>query len=181
MVETLTKSLQIPEGVVVNLDNKVIKVKGEKGCIIRNFSQTPILIQIKNGEVLVSTSASRRKTTALVGTIISHINNMIKGVTKGFTYKMKIVYAHFPISVKVDEKRVIIENFIGERKARIAKIVGNTEVIVKGDDLLVRGINIEKVSQTAANIEQATKVKEKDPRKFLDGIYIYEKQEEFLS
>jgi large subunit ribosomal protein L6 len=181
MVETLTKSLQIPEGVSINLDNKVLKVKGEKGCIIRNFSQIPILIQIENGEVLVSTTTSRRKTIALVGTIISHINNMIKGVTNGFTYKMKIVYAHFPISVRIDEKRVIIENFIGERKSRIAKIVGNTEVIVKEDDLLIRGINLEKVSQTAANIEQATKVKEKDPRKFLDGIYIYEKKEEFLS
>jgi len=102
---------------------------------------------------------------------------MVKGVTKGFTYKLKKVYSHFPINVKVEPGKVLIENFIGERSPRIAKIVGNVKVIVKGDDIEVQGLNLEEVSQTAANIEQATKIKKKDPRVFLDGIYIYEKTE----
>jgi large subunit ribosomal protein L6 len=42
---------------------------------------------------------------------------------------------------------------------------------------VVQGLNLEDVSQTAANIEQATKVKKKDPRVFLDGIYVYEQNE----
>ena len=51
------------------------------------------------------------------------------------------------------------------------------KVKVSGDDVIVQGINIEEVSQTAANIEQATKIKNRDPRRFLDGIYVYEKLE----
>ncbi|NIU39655.1 50S ribosomal protein L6, partial [Candidatus Bathyarchaeota archaeon] len=85
--------------------------------------------------------------------------------------------SHFPISVKVKEKTVVIENFTGERSPRIAKIMGDTKVTVKGEDVIVQGINIEDVSQTAANIQNATKIKKKDPRVFLDGIYVYERHE----
>ncbi|MEM3552572.1 MAG: 50S ribosomal protein L6, partial [Candidatus Bathyarchaeia archaeon] len=60
---------------------------------------------------------------------------------------------------------------------RIARIVGNVKVEVKGDDIIVQGLNLKEVSQTASNIQQATKIKKKDPRVFLDGIYIYEKKE----
>lgn len=88
---------------------------------------------------------------------------------------MKVVYVYFPVSIKVEGDKVVISNFCGERKPRIAKIVGDTKVEVKEDDIIVSGINVEEVGQTAANIEQATKVKGKDPRVFLDGIYVYEK------
>ena len=116
-----------------------------------------------------------------MGTVRSHVQNMITGVTKGFTYKLKVVFSHFPISIKVDGRRVLIENFIGERSPRVAKIVGDAKVTVKGEDVIVQGINVEDVAQTAANIQQATKIKRKDPRKFLDGIYVYERLEELES
>jgi large subunit ribosomal protein L6 len=80
--------------------------------------------------------------------------------------------------VKTKENTVSIENFTGERSPRFVKIIGDVKVSVKEDDIMVQGINLEDVSQTAANIEQATKVKSKDPRVFLDGIFIYEKHEE---
>jgi len=60
----------------------------------------------------------RKKEAALVGTIYSHIQNMITGVTKGYQYKLKIVFSHFPISVKIQDKSVLIENFTGERRPR---------------------------------------------------------------
>jgi large subunit ribosomal protein L6 len=88
-----------------------------------------------------------------------------------------MVFSHFPISVKVKEKTVSIENFTGERNPRKAKIIGDAQVKVQGEDVIVQGINLEEVSQTAANIEQATKVKRKDPRVFLDGIYVFERAE----
>ena len=103
------------------------------------------------------------------------IRNMIEGVKEGFRYKLKIVYSHFPISVKVQGDKVIIENFLGEKAPRIAKIVGNTKVRVEKQDIIVEGPDIEEVGQTAANIEQATKIKGFDRRVFVDGIYIYEK------
>lgn len=176
-VPEAVKSIEIPEGVEVMVDGRLVTVKGEKGELTRDFSHAPISIQLKENTIRVQANWPRKKESALVGTVSSHIQNMITGVTKGFTYKLKIVFAHFPLSVKVKEKTVVIENFTGERSPRIAKIIGEAKVVVKGEDLIVQGISIEDVSQTAANIERATKVKRKDPRVFLDGIYIYEQHE----
>lgn len=175
-VET-AKSIKIPEGVDVKVEGRVVTVKGAKGTITRDFSATPIYIGLDGNTVVVRANWPRKKEAALVGTISSHIQNMIIGVTKGFTYKLKIVFSHFPILVKVREKSVAIENFTGERNPRIVKIAGDTKVIVKDEDVIVQGNSIENVSQTAANIETGTKIKNKDPRVFLDGIYIYERRE----
>ena len=175
-VETV-KSIEIPEGVLVKVEGRVITVNGEKGELTQDFSHAPISIRLEGKTITVQANWPRKKENALIWTVSSHIQNMIKGVTKGFTYKLKIVFSHFPISVKTREKTVAIENFTGERSPRIAKIIGDTKVMVKSEDVIVQGNNIEDVSQTAANIQNATKVKKKDPRVFLDGIYIYERHE----
>jgi large subunit ribosomal protein L6 len=171
------KAIEIPNGVDVKVDGRVVTVKGAKGILTRDFSEAPLLIQLEDKAINVQANWPRKKEAALVGTVSSHIQNMITGVIKGFTYKLKIVFSHFPISVKVKENMVSIENFTGERSPRLVKILGDTKVSVKEDDVIVQGINLEDVSQTAASIEQGTKVKVKDPRVFLDGIFIYEKRE----
>ena len=107
----------------------------------------------------------------------SIVKNMFTGVTKGYTYKVKVVYAHFPITVKTKGKQVQVENFVGERSPRVSDIVGECRVTVEGDDVIVKGVSLEDVSQTAANIELATKIRRKDQRVFLDGLYIYHKEE----
>ncbi len=179
----VVEEVPIPEGVEVKVEGKRVTVKGPKGELTRDFSHARgVLISVveEGGEKKVKVEAyfANRRKKALVGTIASHIENMITGVTKGFRYKMKIVYSHFPINVKVDEKNklIYIENFLGEKAPRVAKIHGNVKITVKGDDVIIEGINIEEVGQTAANIEQATKVKEFDRRVFMDGIYIYERE-----
>ena len=177
-IETVS-TVQIPENVDGILDGRIVKIKGEKGELIRDFSHAPIQIQLEEKTVTVKASWPRKKEAALVGTVCSHIQNMIKGVTTGFTYKLKIVFSHFPITVKVVGNHLTITNFTGERNPRKAKIMGTTKVILKGDDVIVQGINLEDVSQTAANIQNSTKIKNKDPRVFLDGIYVYEKHEGF--
>jgi large subunit ribosomal protein L6 len=169
--------IEIPEGVEVAVEGKTVWVRGALGELKRDFSHAPVTIKRDADKVRVEVAWPRKKEAALVGTICSHIKNMIIGVTKGFTYKLKIAYAHFPISVKIEGKTVKIENFTGERSPRIARIIGDVKVGVEGDDVVVKGINVEEVGQTASNIEQATKVKKKDPRVFLDGIYVYEKGE----
>jgi large subunit ribosomal protein L6 len=173
----ISRTIQIPESVEVSLAGLKMTVKGEKGTLTRDFSFIPISIHVDEKTVRVWAEWPRKKEAALVGTIHSHIQNMITGVQKGFTYKLKIVFSHFPISAKVQDKIVVIENFTGERKARKASIIGDVKVKVESEDLVVQGLNLEEVSQTAANIEQATKVKRKDPRIFLDGIYVYERNE----
>jgi large subunit ribosomal protein L6 len=173
----ISKTIQVPDDVDLNLDGRKITVKGEKGTLMRDFSFAPISMEADGKSIRIWAEWPRKKEAALVGTIHSHVQNMISGVKKGFTYKLKIVFSHFPISVKVQGKTFLIENFTGERRARRVKIVGDVQVKIESEDIIVQGINLEDVSQTAANIEQATKVKKKDPRVFLDGIYVYERNE----
>jgi len=173
----ISKTIQAPEGVEISLTGKKVTVKGEKGTLTRDFSSAHISLDAEGKGIRVWAEWPRKKEAALVGTIHSHIQNMISGVQKGFTYKLKIVFSHFPISVKTQGKVVIIENFTGERRARRAKIIGDVKVKIDNEDVVVQGLNLEDVSQTAANIEQSTKVKRKDPRIFLDGIYVYERND----
>jgi len=173
----VSRTIEVPEDVNVTLEGRKVTVKGPKGTLIRDFKQAPISIELNGKIVRIWAEWPRKKEASLVGTIYSHIKNMIKGVQKGFTYKIKIVFSHFPITVKVKDKAVLIENFGGERNPRKAKIVGNTKVEIQSEDVILQEINLEDVSQTAANIEQATKVKRKDPRIFLDGLYVYERSE----
>lgn len=173
----ISRTVQVPDGVEIKLEGKKITVKGTKGTLSRDFSGVPISIDVDGANVRISAKWPRKKEAALVGTLYSHIQNMVGGVQKGFTYKIKIVFSHFPISAKVQGKSVLIENFTGERRARRAKMVGEVKVKVEAEDIVVQGLNLEDVSQTAANIEQATRVRRKDPRVFLDGLYVYERSE----
>ena len=111
-----------------------------------------------------------------MNTARSIIKNILEGVIEGYTIKMKIVFSHFPINVKVEGKKVLVENFQGERAPRITKIWGETKVLPKGDDVIITGHVLTDVSQTAAEIENKTRVKNKDHRVFLDGIYKFEKK-----
>ena len=173
----ISRTVQVPNGVEIGLEGRKVSVKGAKGTLSRDFSNVPISIDMDGKAVRVSAKWPRKKEAALVGTIYSHIENMVCGVQKGFTYKVKIVFSHFPISAKVQGKSVLIENFTGERRARRARIIGEVKVKVEAEDIIVQGLNLEDVSQTAANIEQATRVRRKDPRVFLDGLYVYERKE----
>jgi len=171
------KIVEIPEGVDVKIDGRVVTISGKMGTLTRDFSQTPVFIQREDNSIKIRVDWPRKKEAATVSTVSSHIQNMITGVTKGFTYILKIVFSHFPINVKVQDKKVFIENFTGERGPRVAKIIGDVKVSVTSEDVIIQGISLEDVSQTAANIEQATKIKIKDPRVFLDGVYVYERVE----
>lgn len=171
--------MEIPEGVQLNIDGRCIKATGPKGTLEEDFSHMPVQFAINGNTLQVYSAWARKREVALVGTALSHVKNMIRGVTKGYTYKLKIVYAHFPVTVKVQEKekRISIENFTGEKTPRFFRIVGTAKVKVAGDELHVQGNNLQDVSQTAANIQTGTRIKDKDQRVFLDGIYIFEKSE----
>jgi large subunit ribosomal protein L6 len=171
----LEKSIKIPDGVGVTLEGNTVRVQGPKGVISRELTYPGIEISLENNTIKLRADKERRTQKALVGTFSSHINNMIKGVTQGFEYKMRAVYSHFPMSIKVSGDEIIVENFLGEKTPRKTKIVGDTSVKVKGKEIIITGCNIEDVGQTAANIEQLTKVKNRDRRVFQDGIYIVEK------
>ncbi|MFB3889290.1 MAG: 50S ribosomal protein L6 [Candidatus Bathyarchaeia archaeon] len=173
----ISRIIQIPDGVAVTLEDRKVTVKGDKATLTRDFSYAGVQLETDGKTVKVSAQWPRKKESSLVGTINSHIQNMITGASKGFTYKMKIVFSHFPITVKVQDRFVVIENFTGERRPRRAKILGDVKVKVEPEDIIVQGTTLEDVSQTAANVERMTRVTKKDPRVFLDGIYVYERNE----
>jgi len=173
----VSENVQVPDDVEVSLEGKRFTVKGPKGTLVRDFSFAPVSMELNGRNICIRAEWPRKREASLVGTLRSHVQNMITGVRKGFTYKVKIVFSHFPISVKLKGKTVLIENFTGERSPRKAKIIGDVQVKIQSEDVFVQGIDLEDVSQTAANIEQATRVKRKDPRIFLDGLYVYERSE----
>jgi large subunit ribosomal protein L6 len=175
-VSVIENFVDIPEGVAVDLENKRITVTGERGEVARDFGHVRIQLGLGVGRIRVWAVNPRKREASLVNTISTHVRNMIKGVTSGFTYRLKIVFVHFPMTVRIQGRRVAIQNFIGERRPREAAIVGGARVSVEGEDVVVQGVDIEEVGQTAANIQQATKIKRKDLRKFLDGIYVYSKE-----
>jgi large subunit ribosomal protein L6 len=171
------KVIEMPEGVTATLQGRTLSVKGKLGEAKKHFDKVNVNISVEGKKVLISPFSVKKKDNVIINTVTSIIDNMVKGVTKGFTYRLKVVYAHFPITVKTKGAQVLVENFVGERSPRVSEIVGDCKVTVEGDDVVVKGVSLEDVGQTAANVELATKIKRKDQRIFLDGVYIYHKEE----
>ncbi|WVF71727.1 hypothetical protein IAT40_006535 [Kwoniella sp. CBS 6097] len=178
-VETLT----VPEGVTVAIKARNITVEGPRGKIVKNVGHIQMDIQLqktaKATKVVFTIWHGARKHVACLRTIKSLVENMITGVTKGFLYKMRLVYAHFPINaIPGDGNRSIqIRNFLGEKYVRDCQMLEGVTVTLSDvkDELIIQGNDIEKVSQSAASITDKCRVKDKDIRKFLDGIYISER------
>ncbi|WP_338601082.1 50S ribosomal protein L6 [Sulfolobus tengchongensis] len=173
----LKEEIDVPNNVSVEIRGFLVKIKGPKGEIARDFSfAKEIEIKLDGNKILLETTFANRRKKAVFYTIVSHIKNMITGVTKGYRYYLKIIYTHFPMSVKVSGNEVQITNLIGEKNIRRAPILPGVKVTVKGEDIIVEGIDLEAVAQTAANIEQAAKITGFDKRVFSDGIFIYKKE-----
>src|SRR2546429_4627380 len=164
--ETLERTVSIPDHVSVQVEGRTVKVKGPLGSLQEDLSHLPVSINVDDNKVRLETTWPRKRELGMLGTAAAHIRNMLKGVTDGYRYELKSVYAHFPVTIKADErnKEVRIENFTGEKTPRHAKILENVKVTVKGEDVVVEGSSLASVSQTAANIQNATKIKKKDLR-----------------
>jgi large subunit ribosomal protein L6 len=171
--------IELPPGVTAKLDGRTLSVKGKLGETKKHFDKVNVNLAVDGNKVTISPFSHKKKDNVIVSTVISLVNNMVTGVSRGYTYKLKVVYAHFPISVKTKGDEIHVENFVGERSPRVAKVVGGCKVSVDGDDIIVKGVSVEDVGQTSANVELATKIRRKDQRIFLDGVYIYHKGEGF--
>jgi large subunit ribosomal protein L9e len=178
-----TEELDIPEGITVAIKSRLITVKGPRGTLTKNVRHVDMDIRLlkgKTNKVTLAVWQGGRKHVACLRTIKSLITNMITGVTKGFSYKMRAVYAHFPINCIIQEegRAVEIRNFLGEKTVRHVKMLEGVtieESKAQKDELLLIGNDIENVSQSAASIQGICRVRNKDIRKFLDGIYVSEK------
>ena len=125
--------------------------------------------------VVIESEGDDAETMSTLGTFESHVENMFHGVTEGWEYKMEVFYSHFPMQVNVEGGEVVIENFLGEKAPRRTPVHGDTGVEVDDEEITLRGPDKEAVGQTAADVEQTTRVTDKDTRVFQDGVYITEK------
>lgn len=194
------QSVKIPKGVSAKVDARIVTIRGPRGKLTRDFRHLAMDVRMVNRKkVLVEKWFGSKKEIAAVRTVCSHIENMIKGesqcyikrgtfqelrfvsgVTKGFQYKMRAVHAHFPINCVISENNSLIEirNFLGEKHIRRVRMQPGVTVVnspKQKDELVLEGNDIEAVSLSAALIQQSTTVKDKDIRKFLDGLYVSEK------
>lgn len=167
--------LQLPDGVTAEIDRFDVIVSGSEGEVRKRLWYPDVSISVDDGHVIIETDRTDAKTTATVGTFKSHIQNMFHGVAHGWEYEMEVHYAHFPMQVRVENDDVVIENFLGERAPRRTGIHGNTNVQVEDERVILSGPDKEAVGQTAADIEQLTRVPGKDTRVFQDGVYITHK------
>lgn len=181
-LDMISHSINLPEGVTATIAGHDVTLAKDGESLTREFRHPRIEVRDSSDGIEVFCNLPRRKEKALAGTWAAHLNNMARGVDSGFKYKLKAVYSHFPMTIKVQGNEMTITNLFGEKVPRVAPLPWSpAEVEVKVSnktDITVSGTDREKVGQTAANIERACRIKKRDRRVFQDGIYIVSKGNE---
>ncbi|MFX1285478.1 MAG: 50S ribosomal protein L6 [Promethearchaeota archaeon] len=175
----MERIIKVPENVTATLTpvrgGKTVQIKGPKGELLRTFERLTVLISLSDKKFTVQSFFGNKAEASMVGTIAGHISNMIKGVTEGYTYKVRVITSHFPATVEVLENTISVKNLYGRRDPIRIPYDKAVSVTVKGDMVTMTGIDIEKVSQTAARLAEATRLRgrqSKDPTVFQDGLYV---------
>jgi len=173
-----SRTLEIPDGVRVTVKSRQLRVKGPRGILTRDFSHVAVDLHMTNkGKTLEAEMwFGDRLALATIRTVITHVKNMITGVQKGYLFKMRTCYAHFPIGINIENDGVDVEvrNYLGEKIVRRVKMIGDVRCKRSDnkDEIIVSGNDLDAVSQSCANIQQISRVRDKDIRKFLDGVYV---------
>ena len=170
--------IDVPGGVQVSVNGSNIIVKGKNGELSRNIANPRFEFFVENNKVLIRLREGIKfsaRDKMLMNTNMAHLKNMLRGVQEKYTARLKICSGHFPMQVIVQDNALQIKNFLGEKVPRRASLMSHVKVTVQGDIILVEGIDKEKVGQTAATIEQSTRITNRDRRIFQDGLYIISK------
>ncbi|MEA3329769.1 MAG: 50S ribosomal protein L6 [Nanoarchaeota archaeon] len=175
MKKDILEKVEIPQGIGVEIDHDFITIKFEDKEIKKRFNHEGISLEKKGEEFVLESKKATKREAKVIGTIKSHLKNMIQGVQEGFEYKLALEYVHFPFTIEISGNDVIVKNFLGEKKPRKGKLIPGVEVIIEKNEITVKSHDKEIAGQMAANLEKMTFVKERDRRKFQDGIYITEK------
>ncbi len=175
MRHPITEKLQIPEGISCTYENGILKCQKDNSELSREIKLAQTEIKVGNNEVILHCERGNKNQFKTMRSFIAHINNIFSGLNEKFVYKLEACNVHFPMSLKLEEKELIINNFLGEKVPRHAKILPNVDVEIKGQKITLSSIDKNAAGQTAANFEKATKLRGRDKRIFQDGIFIVEK------
>ncbi len=175
MKTELSQTIEIPEGIEVEIDGANVIVRSSEATNERKFDLANLILEKKGNKIIIGNKKSSKKEKRKMNTIAAHIRNMMEGVQKAFEYKLKVCFSHFPITVEVKENEALIKNFLGERTPRKVKIPQGAEVKVDKENITITSPNIEIAGQAAANFENVTRIAKRDRRVFQDGIFITSK------
>ena len=164
------EEIELPEGFQAEVKEGNIIVRGNNGELIRELPRHHFTAKAEPRKVTIE--VDHKKYRNLIGTFGSHIRNMIRGLQEPWVYKLKICSSHFPMTVELKDRELVINNFFGERSPRKVKLPEGINVEIQGDIITITSPNKESAGSAAGNIEKATKVKDKDVRIFSDGVYI---------
>ena len=172
----------IPEGVEVQIQDSMITIKGKKGAIAKKFYHPRLVLCFEDKKLRVTCQEKKPNITdkMMINTFRAHIHNMIHGVQDGYSAKLKVCSGHFPITVNLEGDTIVVKNFLGEKNPRKAKLYPGVKAKVEGDIISLEGSDKEAVGQSAARIENATRITNRDRRIFQDGCYIIAKPGEEL-
>lgn len=171
----ISKEIEMPQGVSSSYTNKVFTAKGKAGEVSKKLYYPGVSIVIADGVVEVSATQVTQVKKMQMNTIIAHIKNILNGVNDGYTYKLKICSGHFPMTVTVSGDKLEVKNYLGEKVPRLLRLKKGAKVAVDGNFITVDGVDKELSGQIAADIEQLTRITNRDRRIFQDGIFIVEK------
>ncbi|MFA6023203.1 MAG: 50S ribosomal protein L6 [Candidatus Pacearchaeota archaeon] len=182
MKDQITETIEFPQGYDFELNGNVLIVKKNSNELKKAFNMKNIIGKKQGSNLILESKKGTKKELKMIKTIAAHSRNMIEGLGKKYVYKLEVAYLHFPVTLEMqkDKNQIIIKNFLGEKKPRIAKIIPGAEVIIERNFITVEAHDKEVAGQTAANLETATKIRNRDRRKFQDGIFITQKAGEAI-
>lgn len=167
-------SIPIPEGIEVQIEKGTISVKGKKGEAHKELRHPRLTVSLadKTVHIVCPENKPTINDKMMINTFKAHVRNLFHGVQEGYRAKLKICSGHFPITVTIENNIIVIKNFLGEKTPRKAALYPGVKVKIEGDIISLEGIDKESVGQTAARIENATRITNRDRRVFQDGCYI---------
>jgi large subunit ribosomal protein L6 len=168
-------SIEVPEGVKAEYANGMLILTGPKGTAKRAFVSKNLKVEAKKGEITLRTPRAGLREKKESHTGRAHIRNMIKGVTEGHAYKVIAASTHFPMNVAIQDNKIILKNYVGEKKPRTLRIPEGVEAKISGNIIEINSTSIEKAGNFAGALEKLTTRPNFDNRIFQDGLYITEK------
>ncbi len=172
--------VEIPSGITCKVLGNVVQCSKGGTQTDRVMEIPGLIVEVSGNEIILSSNNTNKKDIAKINSQVAHLRNNFLGLNERFVYELEVCNVHFPMTVKVDGTKFVITNFLGEKVARVANILPGVEVKIEGAKIKIVSADIERAGQTAANIEKASKVTNKDRRIFQDGIFITKKPEVIL-
>jgi large subunit ribosomal protein L6 len=171
-LENHKETVELPDKAQATCQDGLVKVSGPMGELSRYFKDPKVAVALEGREIVFSAKIFTKKEKKMIGTFVAHTANMLRGVTEGHEYALKICSGHFPMNVTIGNQQLTVKNFIGEKVPRTMPVPAGIKAAVEGDRIVLKGSDKELLSKTAARMEKLTKRTKFDRRIFQDGLYI---------